>query len=453
MEVNHMKKTLFSFMIFCTVCFFTAVTAPAAESPVAVSAETPALDESSIPLRYLTRPELRAALHGWLMTRGAPEDAQKTLATWDALVENTTREEILIATVALLAEKSPPVDAIYKMCRQREIPFAPHLEPWLLGKELTKVAEPENPVEPAADAEKAPEDKKEAKDAKKEKEKEKKAPAVKYEERLFPRVARDEAQPDAPEQLTRLLADQVRLYFGVSLVRGAFYDEADLVLAGLEPEDVIDPAAMLFYRSVAHHQLLAREGCVKDLEKLQHSLPDADLNPDSPGGEEVAAEPTGAAEVLDMNIPRRYASLVRIMLQDMLALEDAGLDHIARRMEDIRRRLDFGRAGEKVQEVERGVIESLDDIIEKLEEECRKKKSQSQNGGTLRPQKPAEQAQIMGGTGPGQVDRKSIGTKSGWGNLPPKEREESLQQIGKDFPPHYRDAIEQYFRRMADSEN
>ena len=55
--------------------------------------------------------------------------------------------------------------------------------------------------------------------------------------------------------------------------------------------------------------------------------------------------------------------------------------------------------------------------------------------------------------GPGKVDRKNIGSKSGWGSLPPKEREEALQQIGRDFPSHYRDVIEEYFRRLASEED
>ena len=58
----------------------------------------------------------------------------------------------------------------------------------------------------------------------------------------------------------------------------------------------------------------------------------------------------------------------------------------------------------------------------------------------------------MGGKGPGEVTKRNIGSKSGWGDLPPKEREEAMQQIGRDFPAHYRDAIEQYFRRLATEE-
>ncbi len=55
----------------------------------------------------------------------------------------------------------------------------------------------------------------------------------------------------------------------------------------------------------------------------------------------------------------------------------------------------------------------------------------------------------MGGKGPGVVTKRDVGHQSGWGNLPPKQREEALQQIARDFPAHYRDIIEQYFRKLA----
>ena len=55
----------------------------------------------------------------------------------------------------------------------------------------------------------------------------------------------------------------------------------------------------------------------------------------------------------------------------------------------------------------------------------------------------------MQGKGPGEVAKKPIGSESGWGDLPPRQRQEALQQIGKDFPAHYRDVIEQYFRKLA----
>ena len=54
---------------------------------------------------------------------------------------------------------------------------------------------------------------------------------------------------------------------------------------------------------------------------------------------------------------------------------------------------------------------------------------------------------------PMQVEQRAIGSKSGWGDLPPKEREQALQQISREFPGHYRDVIEQYFRELADETN
>jgi hypothetical protein len=60
---------------------------------------------------------------------------------------------------------------------------------------------------------------------------------------------------------------------------------------------------------------------------------------------------------------------------------------------------------------------------------------------------------LPGGRAPGQVTPKKFSNKGEWGDLPPKEREEAVQQIGRDFPSHYRDAIEQYFRRLAEEED
>jgi hypothetical protein len=57
-----------------------------------------------------------------------------------------------------------------------------------------------------------------------------------------------------------------------------------------------------------------------------------------------------------------------------------------------------------------------------------------------------------GSSGPGDVDPKKLGPPGEWGNLPPKEREEVLQQLGEGFPSHYRSVIEEYFRKLARDE-
>jgi len=68
---------------------------------------------------------------------------------------------------------------------------------------------------------------------------------------------------------------------------------------------------------------------------------------------------------------------------------------------------------------------------------------QQQNG------QPMQDSQIAGGSGPGDVDKKENGKRAGWGNLPPAERQEALQQLTEELPSHYRQVIEGYFRQLA----
>jgi len=62
-------------------------------------------------------------------------------------------------------------------------------------------------------------------------------------------------------------------------------------------------------------------------------------------------------------------------------------------------------------------------------------------------------SRAAGASGNGDVDRKNIEQKDGWGNLPPAERQQALQQISRDLPTHYREAIEAYFRKLATEKN
>ncbi len=218
-----------------------------------------------------------------------------------------------------------------------------------------------------------------------------------------------------------LLVNNLRLLYARWLVEESLYDEAQEQLSGLKPGDVAAPAALLFYQSVVSHALLNKESGLKSTAELLQ-------------GEQYS--------------PRRYVVLARLIQDDLKDLKEETLDHISRRMDDVRRRLELGRAGKKVRDQQDGIIKSLDKIIKKIEEQ-----QQQQQANILQPSSPAQQSRIMGGKGPGKVDPKNIGSESGWGNLPPKKREEAMQQIGRDFPSHYRDVIQQYFRRLAAEEN
>jgi hypothetical protein len=217
----------------------------------------------------------------------------------------------------------------------------------------------------------------------------------------------------------------LRLAYGRWLVQESLFDEAAVQLAELKPADVVDPAALLFYQAVVHHRTLAREPGLAAISLLLEN---------------------------EAVIPKRFVSLARLMQADLDALKDESLDHIARRMDDIRRRLDLGRAGPKVRAVEDGVIASLDKLIDQLEQQqqaAAAAAAAASGRGSAQPSNPLPDSMPIQQKGPGEVVKKPVGEASGWGNLPPKDRQEALQQIGKDFPAHYRDMIEQYFRKLA----
>ena len=226
----------------------------------------------------------------------------------------------------------------------------------------------------------------------------------------------------ADAQTDSFVAGNLRLSYGRWLVNQSLLDEAREQLADLKPEDVVDPATLLFYQAVVHQGLLEREAGLAAVKRL---LEGADRG------------------------PRRYAEVGRLLKRDLQTIEEDSLDHIARRMNDVGRRLELGRAGPDVRKIEDGVIESLDKLIEKVKKQQQQQEESGQDAQNMQPSNPAEESRPMGGKGPGEVTKKDIGSKANWGDLPPKQRQEALQQIGREFPAHYRDVIEQYFRKMA----
>jgi hypothetical protein len=245
----------------------------------------------------------------------------------------------------------------------------------------------------------------------------------------------------ADEKTSAFVRNNLRLWLGRWLAQERLYDEAMAQLKDLQAENVVDPGALLFYQSVCHHWMLHKEDGLKSIAKLLEQR---------------------------KTIPRRYEQMADLMQADLSALEDESLDHISRRMNDVTRRLDFGHAGKKVRGVEDGIVASLDKLIKELEDKANSSSSSSQGEGDgqresrpggnqgnpdgIRSQSPANESRLAKGKGKGEVKSKNIGNKSGWGDLPEKEREAAMQQITREFPSHYREVIEQYFRKLASDE-
>lgn len=232
----------------------------------------------------------------------------------------------------------------------------------------------------------------------------------------------------ADSETPLLIRNNMRLYLARWLVQQGYYDEAIAWTDGLETGDVVSPDSLLFYRSIANHQLV-------------HPEP---------------AE-TAVAQLLERqdSLPTRYQKLAELMRHDIDGLKDESLDHISRRMNDVRRRLAQGRSGDRVQGVERGVIESLDKLIKKAEDQAQQQQAAAakSSSGPSQPITPMQESQIAELKAPGNVDHKDVGHSDGWGNLNDKDREKAMQEIGREFPSHYREVIEEYFRRLAAEES
>jgi hypothetical protein len=228
------------------------------------------------------------------------------------------------------------------------------------------------------------------------------------------------------ESLPKVLRNSLRTWLGRELVRQRLYDEALPTFAEVDPVQSIDPTSVLFYRGACYHSLLMKKESLADLRRLLE-------NGDS--------------------VPARYSRTAELMVADIKPLKEDSLDEISRIMTDVTRRLDLGRSDEEVKKREQLIIDKLSKLIDKIEQQQQQQQQQQaasgKGGGLGGNGSPMQDSRYADNRGKGDVDRKRLEEDESWGNLPPAERQEALQQIGRDLPTHYREAIEAYFRKLA----
>jgi hypothetical protein len=255
-------------------------------------------------------------------------------------------------------------------------------------------------------------------------------------------TVRDAATP-APQETPAVLKDpkqssyfrsNLGLAYAVALSHRRVFEETLETLKLVKPENVVDPAAYLFHRAVAEHSMSLREEATRSIIRL---LDDA-------------------AEV-----PERYKTVAVLMAFDMQAWREKDLSDIARKMDNIERRLELARGGPTTQKMQKDVVARLDEIIKQIENQSKG----DSNGGSCpnggQPGNPgavpnSPQRDSMGGKngGPGNVDPKKLdGLAKQWGKLPEKERAQAMQELTRDMPAKYREIIESYFRKLAASES
>ncbi len=230
-----------------------------------------------------------------------------------------------------------------------------------------------------------------------------------------------EAKLLGQEGLGPFYTANMSLFYGRYLAHRQMFEEALDALSKTPLAEVVDPASLLFFKAVCQHHLLMK---TEGLETIEQLLKNTE------------------------GVPVRYATVASLMQYDLEALRDQSLDEVARKMTDVERRLELGRTGEKVQKKEEEIITALDELIKRQEDQ------QGGGGGgaggqTNRSNSPANDSVIKGSTAPGKVDPKKLKNTAEWGDLPPKARAKAKDQISREFPAHYRDAIDEYTKKAA----
>lgn len=255
--------------------------------------------------------------------------------------------------------------------------------------------------------------------------------------------ARDPAVP-APKEVPAQLKDaklptfyraNLALAYGKSLSNRRVYEEALDALKAVKVEQVVDPGVFLFHRAVAEHALLQKEEATRSIVRLIDDVDDA---------------------------PDRYKLVATLMYLDMQTWRDKDLGWIARKMDNIERRLELARGGKQTQKIQKEVVARLDELIKQMENQakgcsqcnggaCPGGQPQPGNGqGTNQPNQPMQDSQIANNSGPGKVDEKKLKELAEvWGKLPEKKRAEAMMELTRDMPARYRDVIENYFKKLA----
>jgi hypothetical protein len=156
-------------------------------------------------------------------------------------------------------------------------------------------------------------------------------------------------QAPAPTKVPDLITDaktaaflrgNLALTYARALIHRRVFEEALAVLKTIKAEDVIDPASYLFHRAVCEHGLLKKDQAVQSINRLVDDV--------------VAA-------------PERYKTVAVLMLLDMQAWKAKDLGDIARKMDNVERRLQLARGGPETQKLQKEILRRLDEMIKELE--------------------------------------------------------------------------------------
>jgi len=219
------------------------------------------------------------------------------------------------------------------------------------------------------------------------------------------------------------LRSNLALAYAKALSNRKVYEEALETLKLVKPEQVVDPSAYLFHKAVAEHALLMKKDANDTIGRLLDDAADA---------------------------PERYRMVAALMAFDIMTWKDKSLDEIGRKMDNIQRRLDLTRGGEKTQKQQKEVVARLDEMIKELENQSKCQggccnggacPSGGQQGGdkpnnNTQASSPQNDSNGGNGSGPGQIDPKVLKAKlEEWGKLPEAQRAEAILKTPRTCRP------------------
>lgn len=219
--------------------------------------------------------------------------------------------------------------------------------------------------------------------------------------------------------------DQVQLYHARWLTQHRFYDEAIAILESLDPESIVDPASLFFYRAICRLRLLQPAAAGDDIALLLNNT---------------------------LDVPPRFRTVAELMKEEAGIATD-GLPQVARLMSDVERRLDLGKSDDPVQKREEEVIAALDKLLEEMEKQKQQQQSGEGGGGSQQNQpglQPSGQSAVKGSAADGEADRKELAENGSWGMLDKQAEAQARELIRQQFPANFLDAISRYTQRIAE---
>jgi len=153
----------------------------------------------------------------------------------------------------------------------------------------------------------------------------------------------------APTEVPAVLADRKKgdfyrnnlaLAYAKALTSRKVYEEALEVFLVVKADGVIDPSAFYFHKAVCEYELMLKDKADTSIDRL-------------------------IADVSDS--PERYLRVAALMHFDMLSWQEKDLGWVARKMENIQRRLELKRGGKNTQKMQKEVLVRLDEMIKELE--------------------------------------------------------------------------------------